>query len=128
MQWSDVGLLLTQVKTNVQDALVKVTNQVNSSGISTETGLRGLNLDGELFSRATEGAENKMQQELDQAYKLQALSYLWKLQVSQVCSKHHISLVARFLCQPFSLECFHCARKCEQPKTFQHVFPIDYRL
>ncbi|PLW29912.1 hypothetical protein PCANC_23541 [Puccinia coronata f. sp. avenae] len=79
-QWSDVGLLLTQVKKNIQDALVNVTTEVNTSGISTETGLRGINLDGELFSRTIEGAEYKMQQEFDQAYKLQTLSHLWKLQ------------------------------------------------
>ncbi|KAA1127631.1 hypothetical protein PGTUg99_001686 [Puccinia graminis f. sp. tritici] len=79
-QWSDVGLLLTEVKKNVQGALVNVTTEVNTSGISTPTGLRGLNLDGQLFSQATDGAESKMQEQFDQAYKLQTLSHLWNLQ------------------------------------------------
>ncbi|KAH9460703.1 hypothetical protein MJO28_003593 [Puccinia striiformis f. sp. tritici] len=79
-QWSDVGLLLTDVKKNVQGALMNMTMEVNTAGISTATGLRGLNHDGQLFSETIDGAENKMQQEFDQAYKLQTLSHLWKLQ------------------------------------------------
>jgi hypothetical protein len=94
-------LLLTQVKKNIQDALVNVTTEVNTSGISTETGLRGINLDGELFSRTIEGAEYKMQQEFDQAYKLQTLSHLWKLQVSRTSCNHPFYSVHEVLRHPF---------------------------
>jgi hypothetical protein len=95
LKWSDVGLLLTEVKKNVQGALVNMTTEVNTSGISTPTGLRGLNLDGQLFSQATDGAESKMQEQFDQAYKLQTLSHLWNLQVSRTSPfsnqfRHHV--------------------------------------
>lgn len=79
-QWSDVNMLLVEAKKNVQEALANLTSQVNTSGISTQNGLLGLNHDGKLFSEITDGAENKLQQQFDQVYKLQTLSHLWRLQ------------------------------------------------
>ncbi|MBW0525913.1 hypothetical protein O181_065628 [Austropuccinia psidii MF-1] len=79
-QWSDVAFKLGEVKTEIEKAFMNLTKQIAEAGISTEIGLYGLNLDGKLFSDDVWGAEEELRSHFDEAYRLQTLSYLWRLQ------------------------------------------------
>ncbi|KAH9819455.1 hypothetical protein DFH28DRAFT_1080107 [Melampsora americana] len=79
-QWSDIAWLMSRVQKDVQQAMSNITETVKTSSISSEEGLYGLNHDGSLFAEKSIQSESEYQATFEQAFKLQALSHLWRIQ------------------------------------------------
>ncbi|KAG0152015.1 hypothetical protein CROQUDRAFT_667676 [Cronartium quercuum f. sp. fusiforme G11] len=77
-QWSDIAWLMTRVQRDVQQTMINITETVKKAPISSDEGLYGLNHDGNLFSDRPIQTESEYQATFDKAFRLQALSHLWR--------------------------------------------------
>lgn len=74
---------MTKVQKDVQHAMLNIAETVRNSTISSEEGLYGLNQDGNLFSDESVPTESEYQAGFEKAFRLQALSHLWRSQVDK---------------------------------------------